>query len=189
LTFLKQIIRFLNDNFIRLMMRYCQKTWIEAIALNYPESLKGSHFRYLFLKSRVHSIGDEFHLGKGCIISGYSDIVLGENSGIGQGSHISLGPGDKKLKIGSNVWVGPECYFRNANHKYEDLNKPIMDQGHDARDITIEDGVWIGARAVFLGGSHIGKNSIIAAGSVVSTKIPDNSVVAGNPARVVKRRS
>jgi len=83
------------------------------------------------------------------------------------------------------------------NHRFDNLNVPIRNQGHDSNEIefnnnsysvVIEDDVWIGARAILLSGAHIGKGSIISAGSVVSNNIPPYSIVVGNPARVVANR-
>ena len=111
-----------------------------------------------------------------------------------------------KMKFGNNVSVHPMCYFQASggieigndvsiahgvtlmtqNHSYEDRNIPIKDQPVISKPIIIEDNVWIGAKATVLYGRRIGKNSVIAAGAVVTKDVPPNTVVAGVPARVIK---
>jgi maltose O-acetyltransferase len=61
----------------------------------------------------------------------------------------------------------------------------VYDDTQDA-DVIIGDNVWLGARVIVLKGVHVGENSVIAAGSIVTRSIPANAVAAGNPARVVK---
>ena len=73
------------------------------------------------------------------------------------------------------------------NHVYEDINVPIADQHVYTSLITIEDEVWIGANAVITAGVTIGKHSVVAAGSVVTKDVPPYSIVAGNPARLLKQ--
>ncbi|MBA4384698.1 MAG: transferase [Anaerolinea sp.] len=115
--------------------------------------------------------------------------------------------GDGNLEIGKETWVGPGCRF------YTNSEAPIILGAHcdiapevsfitgsheignearragigTAKEIVIEDGCWIGARVTILGGSHIGKSSIIAAGALVNEDIPENSLAAGVPARVIKK--
>ena len=87
--------------------------------------------------------------------------------------------------------------MRSANHKFDRTDIPIQHQGHYSSEIqfnrrkysvVIEDDIWIGARVIILSGTHIGKGSIISAGSVVSSKIPPYSIVVGNPGRVISKR-
>jgi acetyltransferase-like isoleucine patch superfamily enzyme len=77
------------------------------------------------------------------------------------------------------------------NHAFEDVNVPIKDQGiTPGGTITIEEGCWIGFGAAIVCGKGdlvIGKHSVIGANAVVTRSIPENSVVTGNPARVVKQ--
>ena len=99
--------------------------------------------------------------------------------------------------IGQSVGIAHGTFIRTANHKFDDVTKPWMLQGHTAKNIyyknhnysiIIEDDVWIGAHCVILSGAHISTGSIISAGSVISNFIPPFSIVAGNPARVVLNR-
>lgn len=111
-------------------------------------------------------------------------IEIGEQSGIRNKCRIS-GP----LKIGKYCMVSDEVIIMTQNHAFDDLRKPIGEQGMQSpRQVLIEDDVWIGARVIILPGVKIGKGSVIGAGSVLRRDIPSNSVVIGNPAIVVRKR-
>jgi acetyltransferase-like isoleucine patch superfamily enzyme len=76
-----------------------------------------------------------------------------------------------------------------SNYEYGKLNVPLEDQGHTSKGIRIGSNVWIGANSVILDGSVIGDNTIVAAGSVVNRRFPSGSILQGNPARILIRRS
>jgi len=89
-----------------------------------------------------------------------------------------------KVTIGNHVMIGPSVQIYTAAH---DLMAVSRNQGWEiARPIIIEDNVWIGGSAVLLPGVMIGKNAVVGAGAVVSRNVPMNTVVAGNPARVIR---
>jgi len=73
------------------------------------------------------------------------------------------------------------------NHEYRDIYRSIRDQDILVSPIIVEDDCWIAANAVITSGITIGRHSVVAAGSVVTKNIPSYSVVAGNPARVIKK--
>ncbi len=92
-----------------------------------------------------------------------------------------------KLEIGENTLIAPFCYITDYDHVIKDKNKPIIEQGYNAKSIVIGKNVWLGARVIVLKGVNIGDNTIIGAGSVVTSNIPANSVAVGSPARVIKK--
>jgi len=73
------------------------------------------------------------------------------------------------------------------DHNYEDLNLRIDEQGVRTKEIKIDDDVWIGANAVITAGVHIGRHAVVAAGAVVTKDVPEYCVVAGVPAKIIKR--
>lgn len=97
------------------------------------------------------------------------------------------------ITLGDSVWVGANVIMATPNHPFiteERLNADYPDGRHDleySSPITIEDGCWICSGVTICGGVRIGKGSIIAAGAVVTRDIPENSIAAGVPARVIRQ--
>ena len=89
--------------------------------------------------------------------------------------------------IEDDVLCADKVNMISTNHVYTDVNLPIRDQGSVNAPIIIRKGCWIGINVSILAGTEIGKNSVVGANSVVKGKFPDYCVIAGNPARVVKR--
>lgn len=88
------------------------------------------------------------------------------------------------VTIGDNVMLGPHTIIAAANHPY---NPYIRNEGVIfGEPIIIEDNVWIGANCVLNPGTKIGKNTIIGSGSVVTGVVPENTIAAGNPCKVIK---
>ncbi|HMW54784.1 MAG TPA: acyltransferase [Accumulibacter sp.] len=112
-------------------------------------------------------------------------IEIGDNTGIGAYSFVGGAGG---VRIGSDVIMGQWVSFHPENHNYEDLDTPIRLQGVNRKGITIEDDCWIGAKATFLDGAHVGRGCVIAAGAVVRGQIPPYSIAGGVPARVLRSR-
>lgn len=87
--------------------------------------------------------------------------------------------------IGNHAMIGPNVQIYTAAHE---LQAEARNQGWEvAKSITIEDNVWIGGSAILLPGVRIGENAVVGAGAVVSRNVPANTVVAGNPARVIRK--
>lgn len=161
----------------------------------FPKSSLGEYIRKKFWQNYLNS--KHFRLiERGVEIFSTTNSRYGKNLVIGYNTIMSCEDG-LGIYIGDNVGIAAYCYIRTANHKIEDINIPILQQGHDFKSLSyndshysiiIEDDVWIGAHSIILSGSHLCQGVIISAGSVVSSKIPPFSIVAGNPARVIKSR-
>jgi len=170
------------------------KAFLEAFFVGLPNSRICNKFRNIYWRKRL---GVKVDLLRGSKISSTDKIHIGENVSFGENviidNHNSYG-----FYMGSNIAVARGSYFRTANHKFDDPTKPIRELGHTARkilykeetySIVIEDDVWIGANCIFLSGALIGKGSVVAAGSVVTRgRIPEFSIVAGNLAKVLRKR-
>ncbi|RHJ30087.1 sugar O-acetyltransferase [Lactococcus lactis] len=89
-----------------------------------------------------------------------------------------------KIKIGNNVMVGPRVSFYTASHPIDPQIR--IEELEFGLPITVEDNVWIGGSATILPGVTIGKNSIIAAGAVVTKDVAANTIVGGNPAQLIR---
>lgn len=89
-----------------------------------------------------------------------------------------------KIKIGNNVMVGPRVSFYTAGHPIDPQIR--IEELEFGLPITVEDNVWIGGSATILPGVTIGKNSIIAAGAVVTKDVAANTIFGGNPAQLIR---
>jgi acetyltransferase-like isoleucine patch superfamily enzyme len=116
------------------------------------------------------------------INNGVGDVSIGHHSLIGL-SNVVIGP----VFIGNHVIMAQHVVLSGLNHAFEDITVPIREQGTYTRPIRIEDECWLGANVVVTAGVTIGFHSVVAAGSVVTKDVPPFSLVAGNPARLIKR--
>ena len=91
---------------------------------------------------------------------------------------------DGHIYVGDKVMFGPNVSIATANHP---INAELRGRGLQYnKNVYIEENVWIGANVAIVPGVHIGKNTIIGAGSVVTKDIPENVVAVGNPCRVLR---
>ena len=114
-------------------------------------------------------------------------ITAGNWTAFNIGAHINASCGGNII-IGDHCPIGPGVVMRTANHRFQNKDVNIQEQGHQIGDIVIEDDCWIGANAIILGGVHIGKGAIIGAGAVVTKDIPSMAIAVGVPAKVLKYR-
>ncbi|MCH5203762.1 MAG: sugar O-acetyltransferase [Oscillospiraceae bacterium] len=112
---------------------------------------------------------------------GYN-IEVGDNFYANHGLVILDGA---KVIFGNNVFIAPQCGFYTAGHPidYQTRNSEL----EYALPITVGDNVWIGGMVSVLPGVTIGSGSVIGAGSVVVRDVPENSVAAGNPCKVIRK--
>ncbi len=143
--------------------------------------------------------------------SGKFDLKVGKNSKCNIGKFLMIdGPvyikilENSKINIGDNcffnhnccitamdsITIGNDCMFANnvtiIDHNHTILNNKASKDNYDIKQITIGNNVWCGANVIILKGTKIGNNSIIAAGAVVNTNVPDNEIWGGVPARKIK---
>jgi len=116
------------------------------------------------------------------INNGMGPIDIGDWSFIGAGNVI-IGP----VKIGNHIMTAQHVVMSGMNHGFADVNTGFRYQPCTTALITIGDGCWIGANSVITAGVTIGKYCVIGAGSVVTKDVPDYSMAAGSPARVIKQ--
>jgi acetyltransferase-like isoleucine patch superfamily enzyme len=82
--------------------------------------------------------------------------------------------------------MGSYISFHSENHNYEDTSKLIREQGVTSKGIKLGNNIWVGAKVTFLDGCQVGNNSVVAAGAVVNGIFPDNVVLGGVPAKILK---
>lgn len=136
--------------------------WYKVV-LRFPYS----KIRISALKHLGHRIGENVYCP--------SDLIITQNF-VNQPYHLSLG---------NRVSIAPKCIFILMSHPNSSKIRNLAPQ--HGGDITIEDDAWIGAGSIILPGIHIGSSAIIGAGSVVTKDVEPFSIVAGNPARVIRK--
>jgi acetyltransferase-like isoleucine patch superfamily enzyme len=154
---------------------------------------------YYFLKHRaIISSRAEVDLasstswGKGCVISAFTKVkisgpfVMGQRVQIATGCFLGAGPAG--LVMGDDVLISPSCTILTGTYVIDRLDVPLPEQGTTSKPVRIGHRVWVGSNSVVLGGTVLGDNVIVSAGSVVSGTIPPNSIVLGNPAKVIFTR-
>lgn len=136
--------------------------------------------RALFSELIGKRVDDSFVLIPPFYATGGADTTIGRNVFINQNCTVyDLGG----IDIADDVMIGPNVSLITSSHPIEPSRRR---DGVIARPIVIERNVWIAAGAILIGGVTVGENSVVAAGSVVTRDVPPNSLVGGNPARVIR---
>ena len=170
----------------------------------------GILFRKLTFKLKIAFSGHNPTIGIGLVIKGGKSIHVGHNISIMRncslyahnnglikmGNNISIntntciGAADGgKIIIGDNVLIAQNVVLRASDHEFNRIDLPINKQGHTGGTIIICDDCWIGANVVITRNVTIGKHSIVAAGAVVTKDVDPYSIVAGVPAKFIKKRT
>jgi acetyltransferase-like isoleucine patch superfamily enzyme len=140
------------------------------------------------------------HLGSGTLVGRQATLSVGygpddpnlPERGLVVGDRCVLGArativAHEHIEIGDDVWFGQDVFVSDAGHGYQDPDRPIGEQFGDRHPVRIGSGSWLGHGAIVLPGAQIGRNVVVAAGSVVRGVVPDHSVVGGAPAKVLRR--
>ena len=125
-----------------------------------------SKVRIKAMRALGHRVGDDVYFP--------SDLVITQNFVSDRGT----------LVLGNRVSIGPRCVFILASHP--NASKIRQDIRCKSNEIHIDDDAWIGAGAIILPGVTVGAGAIVGAGSVVTKDVKARSVVAGNPARIIR---
>ncbi len=131
---------------------------------------------------------NRFELGKNSVVEDFSTInngvghvIIGDGTLVGM-SNVIIGP----VRLGNNIIIAQNVVISGLNHNYQDINVPISKQNVSTAEIVVEDDCWIAANVIITSGVTIGKHSVLAGGSVVTKDVPAYSIVAGNPAKIIK---
>ena len=136
--------------------------------------------RALFSQLIGKKVDDGFQLIPPFYTASGDEIRLGRNVFVNQNCTFYDLSG---LDIGDDVMIGPNVSLITARHPLEPLQRRAATIG---KPILIERNVWIAAGATVIGGVTVGENSVVAAGSVVTRNVAPNTLVGGNPARVIR---
>ncbi len=129
------------------------------------------------INTRIECTGSFSFLGKG--------FKCGDNCGLGTDCFYGCAGG---IELGNDVIVGNFVSMHSENHNYSNPEIPIRLQGVNHKGIKIGNNCWIGSKATIVDGTIIGDGCIVAAGAVVTGVFPDNVIIGGVPAKVIKGR-
>jgi acetyltransferase-like isoleucine patch superfamily enzyme len=136
--------------------------------------------RALFSELIGRQVDDSFLLIPPFYATGGADTRIGRNVFVNQNcTFYDLGG----LDIADDVMIGPNVSLITSGHPVEPSRRRDFTI---AKPIVIERNVWIAAGATIIGGVTVGENSVVAAGAVVTKNVPPNTLVGGNPARVIR---
>ncbi|AIY17415.1 acyltransferase [Pimelobacter simplex] len=140
------------------------------------------------------------HIGRDTLIGKYATLSVGygptqavlPERGLVIGERCVLGArvcitAHESIEIGDDVWFGQDVFVSDASHGYTDPDVPVGRQFGAHQPVAVGAGSWIGHGAMILPGTTIGRNVVVAAGSVVRGDVPDHSVVGGVPAKLIRR--
>lgn len=166
-----------HPKFIRMLMDTREKIWeFNNLRPSDIERQKG------ILRSLLGGCGEKFHVNQPFRCDYGCNIYIGENFF----ANFNLTILDEaEVRIGNNCFIGPNVGIYTACHPLEPESRNTGVEW--AEGVTIGDNVWIGGSVTVLPGVRIGNNVVVGAGAVVTRNIPDNVVVGGNPARIIKK--
>jgi len=141
-----------------------------------------------FLIRKISKVGKNVDIRPMVTIVGTQNVEIGNNVTLRPFTSIYADNQENcKVVIGNDVLLGPNVYMTVSNHNYDNPQMKIADQGHTFKSIQICDGAWIGYGVIILPGVTIGHHAVVAAGAVVTKDVPDFTVAAGIPAKVIKK--
>jgi acetyltransferase-like isoleucine patch superfamily enzyme len=182
----------------RLMLQMDGWAAIEPrVRLRFANRVRLGHGAYLDEGVYIHACPDGVSIGDGTLVMHgavlhvynfrglpHAGIRIGRDGLI---SEYTVIRGQGGVTIGDRVYTSPMTQIVAVNHVFDDPARPVIEQGISAHGIVIEDDVWLGASAVVTDGVRIGRGAVVAAGAVVTSDVPAHTLVAGVPARVVRR--
>ena len=174
-------------NFLEKILLLLPRTFRSYLfkRLRNKQGYSGLGLRYLLIKTLAIDIGNNVSIHPGVFLLNPEKLVIGDNVSIHPLCYIDA---SGEIVIGNDVSIAHGVTILSTSHGYTQLDIPIKDQKITASKTTISDDIWIGAKATILNGTNIGNGSVIAASAVVTTDVPQNSVVAGVPSKVIKKR-
>lgn len=145
----------------------------------------------------VYGKGSQIIIGDRCVLKGLHCLLYGDNSKliIGNDVHINASkryPTIMNVFDGSKIMIGDDCLFSNSIELHTTDYHSILQIGgrriNPVKDIILDKHIWVGLRTLILKGTHIASDSVIGAGSIVASSFDDsNVIIAGNPAKIIKK--
>lgn len=158
-----KFLRLGNDVYVSALSRH---------GIEFGDNVSVGAFSRIIVSSSFNNIGEK--------------IKIGNNVGIGEFAYLG---GSGGLEIGDECIVGQYLSCHPENHNYQNIEISIRHQGVNRKGIKIGKNCWIGSKVTILDGVEIGDGCILAAGSVITKSFPDNSIIGGIPAKLLKTRT
>ncbi len=132
-------------------------------------------------------LGENSFIGHGAIIDGYykGHVALGDGCWIGAFSFLHGAGG---LDVGRAVGIGPRVTVLTSEHDLAKREIPVLHAAVLFKPVSIGDGADLGAGCVIVPGVSIGEGAVVGGGAVVTRDVPSYTIVAGNPARILRPR-
>lgn len=172
-------------------MRAASRLVSVSLKLAHPVNFRESGRNFLWTGRMKLYAGARFRLGTENVFEGAYDVEVkgllsvGDNNYFNRNVKIAC---FERIEIGSDCLIADSVHFYDHDHRYEDMRRPIREQGYRTAPILVGNDVWIGAHAVILKGVSIGSGAIVAAGSVVTSDVQAHTIVGGVPAKLIKMR-
>jgi acetyltransferase-like isoleucine patch superfamily enzyme len=167
----------------RVLSRFGVMTFQHASeSIGRSTTFVGCRVRQRFYSALLDGCGERLEINHNATIAEQASQI-GDRVWIGPRSYLDL------VVIGDDVLIGPNVAILSGgrHHRMDDLDVPIRHQGNNPlRATRIGDGAWIGANAVVM--ADVGRGAVVGAGAVVSRPVDEFTVVAGNPARLIRGR-
>lgn len=159
-------------------------SWIKSIFC-FGEKTKISFLiRYFNLRYFSNSCGVNIYIGNNVVIKNKYNLSIGDNVSIHDFCYIDALGG---ILIGNNVSIAHQTSILSFNHTWDNSCLPIKYNPIEMKPVIINDDVWIGCGVRIMPGVTIGSRCVVAAGSIVTKNVPPGSLVAGTPAKVIKK--
>jgi len=146
---------------------------------------QGTRLRHATWRRRLKFMGRNVNISKTAVIRSPRTVTIGDGTALGDFVHIWGGGG---VSIGANTLLAAHTVISSQGHEVEALSKGLLYRETETRaPVRIGNNVWIASQVVIGAGVVIGDGSIIGAGSIVLRDVPAGTLVAGNPAREIRR--
>lgn len=139
--------------------------------------------RYMILKARIKSCGENVRIGNNVTIIGWSGLIIGDNVSIHTNCYIDASGG---ITIRDHVSIAHNTSILSSNHQWENEALPIKYNPVTKTPVVIHEDVWIGCGVRILEGVQINSRAIVAAGAVVNKEVSSKTIVGGIPAKKIK---
>jgi len=130
------------------------------------------------------TIGHDCYIAAGAFFSANRQVKIGSRTYIGRNCALSC-----HLEIGDDVLIASNVSFVGGDHRIDNISTPINQAGRDKiKCIVVGCNAWIGHGSIIMHGVTLNNGCVVAAGAIVTKDVPENAIVGGNPARIIRYR-